>query len=133
MVTKKENSKKTTKKNPTTLKLRGTKPKVSKKAVTKKTSTASKKTVAKKDLNSEIIFDSRVGKTDALFVDEPKNIPEEKTTTPLILDSDLDNSLREFDAIQKEDAVTPSQAQQQPSLNQKITEKKKWWQKLFGK
>jgi len=52
-----------------------------KKAVKKKIKTVAKKPKLKavkeerKDLNSEIIFDSQVGKTDALFVDAPVEIP----------------------------------------------------------
>ena len=49
-------------KKPAVKKLKSSKPRV-------------KKQKDKKDLSPEIIFDSRVGKTDALFVDEPETPP----------------------------------------------------------
>ena len=83
-----------------------------------------KKRKTKKDLGPEIIFDSRVGKTDALFVDEPT--PELKMPelfSDSILDPELNKSLQEFDAIQN----PQPEPQAQPTQKQS----KRWWQKLF--
>ena len=107
----------------------------------KKSTVRNKK--GKKDLNLEIIFDSRVGNTDALFVDEPQNTPTAQlpTETPVenpelkipemfpdsILDPELNNSLKEFDAIQN----PKPEIQPQTTQEQKIVQKKKWWQRLF--
>lgn len=136
--------KKKTGKSPTSPKFRGMKPKASKKATLKlksKKPVAKKRSVRmgvkeKKDLNSEIIFDSRVGNTGALFVDEPQSAPvvQAPVETPelkipelfpdTMLDPDLNNSLKEFDAIQK-GASAPVQPQKPEE------QKKKWWQRLF--
>ena len=111
------------------------------KVVTKKTAVKlrSKKSVAKKrsvravgkekkDLNTEIIFDSRVGKTDALFVDEPATapvaeLPVAPTETPefkipeILTDTILDPK--------------PQEQENPPSPKGFGEAIKKWWQKLF--
>ena len=79
-----------------------------------------KKRKTKKDLGPEIIFDSRVGKTDALFVDEPAAAPavQEPVQNP------------EF----KIPEIFPDpmlDSQPQPQENPPQDQKKKWWQKLF--
>jgi len=144
--------KKQSRKNPTspqpsrkasagTVKLRGTKPKASKKSVNKKVSAASKKITQrrkKKDVSPEIIFDSRVGNTDALFVAEPE----------LKIDAAVDEALKEFDNLPSVSApviATPPLAGEaisnsdegiassQTPRNDVVKKKKAWWQKLFGK
>ena len=107
----------------------------------------------KKDLSPDIIFDSQIGKTDALFVDEPKdtpvaqlpvddqnealdngNKPELKIPEILpesLLDPAINEALKEFDTLEKEPDVEkpnlPPRAQVQPP------DKKSFWQRIFNK
>ena len=87
----------------------------------------------KKDLSPEIIFDSRVGKTDALFVDEPQTPPVAE------LPIQISPETPEFKIPELQPQT--SKDQESPSLPNFSSDKspakqigeaiKKWWQKLF--
>lgn len=114
------------------------KKKVSKKKITKKKAASSRVTKTrkskKKEATPEIIFDSRVGKTNALFVSNP----EEEVKTDLIVtsqpDPDIDEALKEIDVLEKVQQVEPVQQpekQQEQSVEQVLPEKKSFWKRLF--
>ena len=111
-----------------------------KKAVKKTTKSLPKtrKKREKREMSSEVIFDSRVGKTDALFVDEPKPInpaPVQEQLNPII-----DDVLKEIDESEKSSVGTMPQenpmGMEKPVLQPEIepqlqAQKKSWWQRLF--
>ena len=88
----------------------------------------------KKEATPEIIFDSRVGKTDALFVSDPEE--EVKADLPVALpsDPDIDEALKEIDVLEKVQRVEPIQQpekQQEQTVSPVLSEKKSFWKKLF--
>ncbi len=64
----------------------------------------------------EIIFDSGVGKTDALFVDEPKELPNLDNLDGLV---SVDN---QPETIKKENPPSPEASARQ---------RKPWWKRIF--
>ena len=82
----------------------------------------------KKDVSSEIIFDSRVGKTDALFVDEP-------TTAPVAeLPVEISTEMPEFkipELLPETQPQMPVEKENPPSEKSFGESVKKWLQKLF--
>jgi hypothetical protein len=71
------------------------------------------------ELLGDIIFDSKVGKTDALFVENPQ--PAEQIANPPRVEETLEEALKEFDALEKT---------QEPNQKPQV-QKKSFWQKLF--
>ena len=72
----------------------------------------------------EIIFDSTVGKTDALFVDNP----DEK------IDPAISEALKELDALEKtnQSSIAPQSAElQQEPVAPDQEKKKSFWQRFF--
>jgi hypothetical protein len=143
-----------------------------KKAVRRKvvSSRAKKKTLRRthgmrkrKESSPDIIFDSQIGKTDALFVDEPKdapvaqlpvddqnealdngNKPELKIPEILpesLLDPAINEALKEFDTLEKQPDVEkpnlPPQVQAESPAQQpqpqQLQKKKSFWQRIFNK
>jgi len=109
-------------------------PKKTTKKVVKKTKSLStaKKSVKRKikEVSQEVIFDSKIGKTDALFVSEPES--------PLPMSQEIEKVLQEIDNPQQSQPQQPEPQTQpekeNPSLPKGISvEKKSWWQKLLGK
>lgn len=86
----------------------------------------------------DIIFDSTVGKTDALFVSKPEPAQESAQKPALLpqLDPAIAEALNEFDVLEKTQQTEPSI--NQPLTNQGDPEatpsipKKNFWEKLFS-
>ena len=98
-----------------------------KKVVKKKPKAEAEEKVA----SQEFIYDSRVGKTDALFVDEPK--PEQ-------IEPEIEEALKEFDTLeqpkQMPTALPPMEKQDEmqmlPKQGSPDIQKKNFWQKLWS-
>jgi hypothetical protein len=117
----------------------------------------------RKDLSPDIIFDSQIGKTDALFVDNTKDTPvaqlpvDDQNEAPdngnkpklkipevlpkSLLDPAINEALKEFDTLEKEPDVEkinlPPRVQAKPpaqqSQSQQLPDKKSFWQRIFNK
>lgn len=100
--------------------------KIAKKVANKKKST-SKKVAPKRrkkiqETNPEIIFDSKVGKTNALFVANPE--PAVQNNNQQLIDPAIEEALKEFDNLEK--IKEPAQPPTQP-----LPQKKSFWHKFF--
>ena len=121
-------------------KIKKTAVKTTKKKAPKTKSPVVKKKKAKTEQSPEIIFDSRVGKTDALFVSDPEPTSAEPVASLPKLGPDIENALKEFDDLQKSDSTQPETQQpssqtppeEQPQQEQKEEKKKSWWKKIFN-
>lgn len=112
------------------------KKKVIKKKSIKKPANSSpkaKKRKGKKEMPEGIIFDSTIGKTDALFVSDPEPVAQQNDQQRL--NPIIDEVLKEIDESEKpETLVQPQQPEDLPKpIIQPVleTKKKTWWQKLF--
>lgn len=91
-----------------------------------------------KSMDADIIFDSTLGRTDALFVDNPKIDMPVSTKS----DEAINEALKEFDELPEIKTETPdfSRPMEIPNIdsqlqqNQKVVpeDKKPWWKKYFG-
>ena len=95
----------------------------------------------KQETGPDIMFDSKIGKTDALFVSDPENtspqVPGAIESSPeVILDPVIDQAIKEFDDLQKPkneiNNLNYTNSQQQPKEDINDSPKKTFWQKLFS-
>jgi hypothetical protein len=88
----------------------------------------------KKEATPEIIFDSTIGKTDALFVSNPDENIKADLPASSQLDPDIDEVLKEIDVLEKAQQVKPAQQlekQQEQLVNPVLPKKKSFWKRFL--
>lgn len=119
--------------------------KIIKKAVVKKTTkkvTAKKKVIRKTKKTKpteEIIFDSKIGKTEALFVSLPDQEASEAKPEDLEINPEIDKAIEEFDIVQGNtkrnenmSEIKEQVTEEQETGEQEIKkESKSFWQSLM--
>ena len=116
------------------------KKKVKKTASPLRAKKVNKKNGKPKDASKDFIFDSTVGKTDALFVSDPETgMPVTSATpAPKEIDPAINEALKEFDDLQKtpvetRPATTQNTQKIPDSINADVKPKIPFWKKFLPK